>query len=32
MELVLGMGLGLVCGIGLRTALQRDIDPFAKKK
>mmetsp|Transcript_35506 Transcript_35506/g.29873 ORF Transcript_35506/g.29873 Transcript_35506/m.29873 type:complete len:498 (+) Transcript_35506:34-1527(+) len=32
MELVLGMGLGLVCGVTLRSALQRDIDPFTEKK
>jgi len=31
MELVLGMGLGLACGVTLRSALQRDIDPFTEK-
>jgi len=32
MELILGAGLGVLCGVGLRTALQRDIDPFTDKK
>jgi creatine kinase len=32
MELIIGSGLGLICGFGLRGALQKDVEAFAGKK
>jgi hypothetical protein len=31
MEIGIGLCLGAILGVGLRTALQKDIDAFSKK-